>query len=51
MLCFFSLSFTGASTILIYYFQSIEQSLYTTLVALMLDIVLAYLALRIFSAR
>ena len=50
MLYFLSLPFTGANTILMYYFQSIEQSLCTTAVALLRGIVLVYLALRAFSA-
>ena len=49
-LYFLSLPFTGANTILMYYFQSIEQSLCTTAVALLRGIVLVYLALRAFSA-
>lgn len=49
MLYFLSLPFTGANTILMYYFQSIEQSLCTTAVALLRGIVLVYLALRAFS--
>ena len=50
MLYFLSLPFTGLNTVLMYYFQSIEQSIYTAAIAVLRGIVLVYAALWLFSA-